>query len=69
MDLRKNRFTVEIYENNMVRLGQKEADMVARLMQQATARTFINALVGAASAANCLKTLDSCLRRSDVGYC
>jgi len=36
MDLRKNRFTVEVYENNMVRLGQKEADMVARLMQQAT---------------------------------
>jgi len=35
-DLRKDRFTVEVYENNMVRLGQKEADMVARLMQQAT---------------------------------
>lgn len=36
MDLRKNKFTVQVYENNMVRLGQKEADMVARLMQQAT---------------------------------
>ncbi len=36
MDLRKDQFTVEVYENNMVRLAQKEADMVANLMQQAT---------------------------------
>ena len=36
MDLRKNQFTVEVYENNMVRLAQKEADMVAKLMEQAT---------------------------------
>jgi hypothetical protein len=35
-ELRKNRFEVEVYENNMVRLGQQEADMVARLMEQAT---------------------------------
>jgi parvulin-like peptidyl-prolyl isomerase len=36
MDLRKNQFEVEVYENNMVRLGQQEADMVAKLMEQAT---------------------------------
>jgi len=36
MDLRKNDFTVEVYEDNIVRLAQKEADMVARLMEQAT---------------------------------
>jgi parvulin-like peptidyl-prolyl isomerase len=35
MDLRKNDFTVEVYENNLVRLAQKEADMVARLSEQA----------------------------------
>ena len=35
MDLRKNAFTVEVYEDNMVRLAQKEADMVARLTEQA----------------------------------
>ncbi|MEN8763187.1 MAG: peptidylprolyl isomerase, partial [Thiogranum sp.] len=35
MDLRKNDFTVEVYEDNMVRLSQQEADMVARLTEQA----------------------------------
>jgi parvulin-like peptidyl-prolyl isomerase len=35
MDLRKNNFTVEVYEDNLVRLAQKEADMVARLTEQA----------------------------------
>jgi parvulin-like peptidyl-prolyl isomerase len=35
MDLRKNDFTVEVYENNLVRLAQKEADMIARLTEQA----------------------------------
>jgi len=35
MNLRKNDFTVEVYENNLVRLGQKEADMVARLSEEA----------------------------------
>jgi hypothetical protein len=35
MDLRKNAFTVEVYEDNMVRLAQQEADMVARLTEQA----------------------------------
>jgi hypothetical protein len=35
MALRKDTFTVEVYENNMVRLAQKEADMVARLSEQA----------------------------------
>ncbi len=35
MDLRKNDFTVEVYEDNMVRLAQLEADMVARLAEQA----------------------------------
>jgi parvulin-like peptidyl-prolyl isomerase len=35
MDLRKNDFTVEVYEDNIVRLAQKEADMVARLTEQA----------------------------------
>ena len=35
MDLRKNDFTVEVYEDNMVRLAQQEADMVARLTEQA----------------------------------
>ncbi len=34
-NLRKNDFTVEVYEDNLVRLGQKEADMVARLTEQA----------------------------------
>ena len=34
MVLRKDTFTVEVYENNMVRLAQKEADMIARLMEQ-----------------------------------
>jgi parvulin-like peptidyl-prolyl isomerase len=34
-DLRKNEFTVVVYEDNLVRLGQKEADMVARLTEQA----------------------------------
>ena len=34
-DLRKNDFTVEVYEDNLVRLAQKEADMVARLTEQA----------------------------------
>jgi peptidyl-prolyl cis-trans isomerase C len=35
MDLRKNAFTVEVYEDNVVRLAQQEADMVARLTEQA----------------------------------
>ena len=35
LGLRKNDFTVEVYEDNMVRLAQKEADMVARLTEQA----------------------------------
>jgi hypothetical protein len=35
MDLRKNNFTVEVYEDNLVRLAQQEADMVARLTEQA----------------------------------
>jgi parvulin-like peptidyl-prolyl isomerase len=35
MDLRKNAFTVQVYEDNLVRLAQKEADMVARLTEQA----------------------------------
>ena len=35
MNLRKNDFTVTVYEDNMVRLAQKEADMVARLTEQA----------------------------------
>jgi parvulin-like peptidyl-prolyl isomerase len=34
-DLRKNEFTVKVYEENLVRLAQKEADMVARLSEQA----------------------------------
>ena len=34
-DLRKNDFTVEVYEENLVRLAQQEADMVARLTEQA----------------------------------
>ena len=37
MALRKDRFSVEVYENNMVRLAQQEADMVARLSEQAAA--------------------------------
>ncbi len=35
MDLRKNDFTVQVYEDNMVRLAQQEADMVTRLTEQA----------------------------------
>ena len=35
-DLRKNEFTVKVYEDNLVRLAQKEADMVARLSEQAS---------------------------------
>jgi parvulin-like peptidyl-prolyl isomerase len=35
MGLRQNEFTVEVYEDNLVRLAQKEADMVARLTEQA----------------------------------
>jgi peptidyl-prolyl cis-trans isomerase C len=35
MDLRKNEFTVEVYEDNMVRLAQQEADMVTRMTEQA----------------------------------
>ena len=35
MDLRKNDFTVEVYENNMVRLAQQEADMVGKLAEKA----------------------------------
>jgi len=35
MDLRKNTFTVEVFEDNLVRLSQQEADMVARLSEQA----------------------------------
>ncbi len=35
MDLRKNQFTVRVYQDNMVRLAQNEADMVARMMEQA----------------------------------
>ena len=34
-DLRKNAFEVEVYEDNMVRLAQLEADMVAKLAEQA----------------------------------
>ncbi len=34
-DLRKNDFTVQVYEDNLVRLAQKEADMIARLTEQA----------------------------------
>ena len=34
-DLRKNAFEVEVYQDNMVRLAQKEADMVARLTEEA----------------------------------
>ena len=36
MDLRKNEFAVEVDENNLVRLAQQEADMVARLTEQAS---------------------------------
>jgi parvulin-like peptidyl-prolyl isomerase len=35
-DLRKNDFTVEVYEQNLVRLGQKEVDMIARLTEEAS---------------------------------
>jgi peptidyl-prolyl cis-trans isomerase C len=35
MDLRKNDFTVEVYQDNLVRLAQQEADMVGRLAEQA----------------------------------
>jgi parvulin-like peptidyl-prolyl isomerase len=35
VDLRKNDFTVEVYEDNLVRLAQQEADMVARLTEKA----------------------------------
>jgi len=35
MDLRKNDFTVQVYENNIIRLAQKEADMVARMSEEA----------------------------------
>ena len=35
LNLRKNEFTVEVYEDNLVRLAQQEADMVARLTEQA----------------------------------
>jgi len=35
MGLRKNDFTVVVYEDNLVRLAQNEADMVARLTEQA----------------------------------
>lgn len=35
MELRKNEFTVEVYEDNMVRLAQQEADMVTRMTEQA----------------------------------
>jgi parvulin-like peptidyl-prolyl isomerase len=34
-ELRQNAFTVEVYEDNLVRLAQQEADMVARLSEQA----------------------------------
>ena len=34
-NLRKNDFAVQVYENNMIRLAQKEADMVARLTEEA----------------------------------
>ena len=34
-NLRTNQFEVEVYEDNLVRLSQKEADMVARLTEQA----------------------------------
>jgi foldase protein PrsA len=34
-DLRKNAFEVEVYQDNMVRLAQLEADMVAKLAEQA----------------------------------
>jgi parvulin-like peptidyl-prolyl isomerase len=34
-DLRKNDFAVQVYEDNLVRLAQQEADMVARLTEQA----------------------------------
>jgi|GEM_PF-891541 len=35
-DLRTNAFEVEVYENNIVRLAQIEADMVAKLSEEAT---------------------------------
>jgi len=35
IDLRKNDFTVEVYEDNMVRLAQQEADMVGKLAEKA----------------------------------
>jgi parvulin-like peptidyl-prolyl isomerase len=35
-NLRKNDFDVEVYEPNLVRLAQKEADMVARLSEEAS---------------------------------
>ena len=35
MDLRNNNFTVQVFENNIIRLAQKEADMVARLTEEA----------------------------------
>lgn len=34
-ELRKEQFTVQVYEDNLVRLAQQEADMVARLTEQA----------------------------------
>ena len=34
-DLRKNTFEVQVYEDNIIRLAQKEADMVARLTEEA----------------------------------
>ena len=34
IDLRKNDFTVEVYEDNMVRLAQQEANMVGKLAEQ-----------------------------------
>ena len=35
VDLRKNDFAVEVYEDNLTRLAQAEADMVRRLAEQA----------------------------------
>jgi parvulin-like peptidyl-prolyl isomerase len=35
MGLRQDDFEVEVYEDNLVRLAQKEADMIARLTEQA----------------------------------
>jgi hypothetical protein len=35
VNLRKNDFTVEVYEDRIVQLAQQEADMVGQLVEQA----------------------------------